>query len=167
MTTRPEAVPSPTTTRQAKEKSREARKTIGCLLCGGTLTLLLPGVTDTRFGISGSCDVFQCTACGLEQTYPIPSPLELKTLYETHYNFGGERDTAYTRMREWFHFSPAYRLWLILDGDISFHRPKGAGRLLDVGCNEGRGLKIYRSNGFQAEGLELNETAAHVARDRG
>jgi SAM-dependent methyltransferase len=165
MTLSPESVQGPVTTLQVTEDLRG--KTEGCLLCGGILTVLLPGVTDNRFGIGGSYDVFRCTACGFEQTYPIPSPDELKALYERYYNFGGERDTAYTRIREWFHFSPAYRLWLILDGDISFHRPKGAGRLLDIGCNEGRGLKIYSRNGFQAEGLELNETAARVARGGG
>jgi SAM-dependent methyltransferase len=122
---------------------------------------------DTRFGISGSYDVLRCAACGLEQTYPIPSSAELKVLYEAYYNYGGERDTVYTRIREWFHLSPVYRLWLLLDGDISFHQPRGAGRLLDIGCNEGRGLMLYSRNGFHAEGLELNETAARVAREKG
>ena len=131
------------------------------------MTVVVPGVTDTRFGIGGRYDVLRCAVCGLEQTYPLPSPEDLKELYEGHYNFGGERDTTYTRIREWFHSSPVYRLWLLLDGDISFHRSKGAGRLLDIGCNEGRGLKIYSRNGFHAEGLELNETAARVAREEG
>jgi hypothetical protein len=36
--------------------------------------------------------------------------------------------------------------------------------LLDVGCNEGRGLSLCADNGFQAEGLELNEAAAALAR---
>ncbi len=145
----------------------EPEKKAGCLLCGGILTVVLSGVTDKRFGIPGTYDVMRCSACALEQTYPVPPPSELKTLYESHYNFGGERDTFYTRIREWFHFSFIYRLWLVIDGDISFHRPKGAGRLLDIGCNEGRGLKIYSRNGFNAEGLELNETAAAVAREKG
>ncbi len=42
--------------------------------------------------------------------------------------------------------------------------PAPDGRLLDIGCNEGRGLRLYAHNGFQVEGLELNETAASVAR---
>ena len=46
-------------------------------------------------------------------------------------------------------------------------RDRGNGRLLDIGCNEGRGLQIYARNGFQVEGLELNETAAAVAREAG
>lgn len=54
-----------------------------------------------------------------------------------------------------------------MDGDISFHGRRGHGRLLDIGCNQGRGLKIYASNGYQVEGLELNETAAAVARESG
>ncbi len=167
LTMSPESVQSPATIRQVVEKFGEPEKKGGCLLCGGTLAVLLPDVTDTRFGIAGSYDIFRCTACGLEKTYPVPSPDELKALYERHYNFGGERETAYTRIREWFHFSPVYRVWLILDGDISFHRSKGTGRLLDIGCNEGRGLQIYSRNGFYAEGLELNENAARVARERG
>jgi len=163
----PESVESPATTRQVVEKLSDLEKERGCLLCGGTVTVVVPGVTDTRFGIGGRYDVLRCAVCGLEQTYPLPSPEDLKELYEGHYNFGGERDTTYTRIREWFHSSPVYRLWLLLDGDISFHRSKGAGRLLDIGCNEGRGLKIYSRNGFHAEGLELNETAARVAREEG
>jgi 2-polyprenyl-3-methyl-5-hydroxy-6-metoxy-1,4-benzoquinol methylase len=43
----------------------------------------------------------------------------------------------------------------------------GSGGLLDVGCNEGRGLEFYRSHGFSAEGLELNSKAAEVAREKG
>ena len=38
---------------------------------------------------------------------------------------------------------------------------------MDIGCNEGRTLSLYARNGFQAEGLELNEVAAAVARQRG
>jgi 2-polyprenyl-3-methyl-5-hydroxy-6-metoxy-1,4-benzoquinol methylase len=100
-------------------------------------------------------------------TTPFPSPQELKDLYETHYNFGGETGTRYTGLRELFLFSSLYRFWLALDGDISFQNRKGSGRLLDVGCNEGRGLRFYARNGYLAEGLELNETAAAVARAQG
>jgi 2-polyprenyl-3-methyl-5-hydroxy-6-metoxy-1,4-benzoquinol methylase len=98
---------------------------------------------------------------------PVPSQSELKNLYETYYNFGGENDTAYPRIREYFFLSPLYRFWLSIDGDICFHLKRGRGRLLDVGCNEGRGLRIYKNNGFEVEGLELNERAAAEAQKRG
>jgi SAM-dependent methyltransferase len=103
----------------------------------------------------------------LEQIFPVPTPAELGRLYESYYNFGGERGTSYTRLREWFFSSWFYRMWIFLDGDISFHGRKGAGRLLDAGCNEGRGLRFYARSGFQVEGLELNPTAAAVARESG
>ncbi len=138
-----------------------------CLQCGGSLSELVFTGFDTRFGIPGTYDVWRCSGCQLEQLFPVPSAQELKTLYETYYNFGAETGTRYTRLRERFFSSFLYRLWIRLDGDISYHLRKGRGRLIDIGCNEGRGLRIYQRNGFQVEGLELNETAAAQARARG
>jgi len=139
----------------------------GCLLCGEPTSAVLSHVTDNRFGMPGEYEISRCSSCGLEQTLPRPLPSELKRLYEIYYNFGGESGTAYTRMREWFFASRLYKLWMALDGDGSFHARRGSGRLLDVGCNEGRGLKIHRRNGFDAEGLELNGRAARLARNAG
>ncbi len=138
-----------------------------CLLCGGTLIQTETQLFDTRFGIDGLYGFARCQTCGLEQIQPRPDSAQLKNLYESHYNFGGEKDTLYTKVRERFLNSIFYQWWCHLDGDISFHTPVGTGRLLDFGCNEGRGLKIYSRHGFQAEGLELNETAAEVARRAG
>lgn len=138
-----------------------------CVICGAETTEVLPQVVDTRFGVPGEYVICRCSVCGLEQTLPRPLPDDLKQMYETYYNFGGERGTTYTRLREWFFASWLYRIWLTLDGDGSFHTRKGRGRLLDIGCNEGRGLKIYRRNGFSPEGLELNPRAAKVARSAG
>jgi SAM-dependent methyltransferase len=137
------------------------------LLCGGLLVESASGLFDTRFGIAGRYEVRRCHDCGQEQLFPVPEPATLKALYESHYNFGGETDTLYTRLRERFLFSFLNHLWSWLDGDISFYLRRGAGRLLDIGCNEGRGLRIYASNGFHVEGLELNEAAARVARKTG
>ena len=138
-----------------------------CLLCGAATQPVLSGVPDNRFGSPGEWTILRCAACGLEQTSPRPTGPELKTLYETYYNYGGESGTTYTGWREKLLMSPLYRVFLELDGDVSFHLEEGGGRLLDVGCNEGRGLVLYRRNGFKPEGLELNSRAAEVARSRG
>jgi 2-polyprenyl-3-methyl-5-hydroxy-6-metoxy-1,4-benzoquinol methylase len=140
---------------------------LNCIVCQGSLTEKVIRTFDTRFGIPGNYEVLRCSVCQLEQIYPVPTPAELQNLYESHYNFGGERDTTYTGLRELFFSSFLYRAWVQLDGDLSFHARKGAGRLIDIGCNEGRGLNIYARNGFQVEGLELNKTAAAQARSRG
>lgn len=138
-----------------------------CISCGGSLRPCLSGLSDTRFGSVGDYQVCTCGRCGLEQLSPCPSAADLKVLYERYYNFGGEQDTLYTKLRQWYFSSPLHRLWASLDGDISFYLRKGRGRLLDIGCNEGRGLKVYTSNGFEVEGLELNEKAAALARRGG
>ena len=138
-----------------------------CFHCGSALMVSEPDLFDSRFGIPVAYRAAVCSSCGLEQLTPLPTQEELKELYESHYNFGGERDTAYTVLRHYFLFSPLYHLWMAIDGDISFHGVSGRGALLDVGCNEGRGLQFYRRNGWQAEGLELNENAAGVARSMG
>jgi SAM-dependent methyltransferase len=143
------------------------RTSAGCLLCGGALNVVLTGVEDNRLGVPGTYEIRKCSRCGFEQTYPVPGIRELTELYKKFYNFGGVKDTTYTRLRELFLFSFAYRFWVWLDGDVAFHSRKGRGRLLDVGCNEGRGMRIHQSNGFQVEGLELNENAAAVARQSG
>jgi SAM-dependent methyltransferase len=139
----------------------------GCLLCAGATETSIDGLFDTRFGIEGNFSVRRCLECGMEQLCPIPAPAQLKNLYERYYNFSGERGTSYTKLREWFFSSSLYRRWIRVDGDIAFHIRRGSGRLLDIGCNEGRTLKNYARNGFQAEGIELNETAAAVARAAG
>jgi 2-polyprenyl-3-methyl-5-hydroxy-6-metoxy-1,4-benzoquinol methylase len=150
----------------AAEETAAVGKTV-CFLCGSALEVALTGLADNRLGTPGAYEIRQCVRCGLEQTFPAPSLAELKELYETHYNFGGEKDTLYTRSRERFLFSFLYRLWTRIDDDVAFYRRTGKGWLLDVGCNEGRGLRIYARNGFQAEGLDLNEAAAAVARQAG
>jgi 2-polyprenyl-3-methyl-5-hydroxy-6-metoxy-1,4-benzoquinol methylase len=138
-----------------------------CITCDSILSIELQNVFDTRFGIKDKYEIGRCVICGTEQILPLPSFKDLKELYETYYNFGAEKGTIYTDFREYFFSSVLYRFWQIVDGDVSFHNQKGFGRLLDVGCNEGRGLFIYQRNGFEAEGLELNEQAAAQAKKRG
>lgn len=138
-----------------------------CLVCGGATVEVLRDVRDNRFGSPGSWTIRRCERCAVEQTDPLPTLPQLIALYEQHYNYGGERDTAYTGWRERLLMSPLYRLFLALDGDVSFHAERGTGRLIDIGCNEGRGLTLYARNGFTVEGLELNANAAQAARARG
>lgn len=142
---------------------------MNCVSCDKPLQNMqtLRGVNDTRFGIETSYQIQRCAHCGLEQTTPLPDQEGLNSLYEKFYNFSGESNTRYTKLRAKFINSVLYRFWLLIDGDISFQQKGGAGKLLDVGCNEGRGLEFFRSHGFEAEGLELNSRAAEVARAKG
>lgn len=146
-----------------------------CILCGGAILPQLRDLWDDRFGAPGHYTIARCTVCDVEQTTPRLSAGALRDLYERHYNFGSDKTAAsesYIQHREALLNSAFYCIWLMLDGDISFycrvapHRAVSP-RLLDVGCNEGRGLTRYRANGFEAEGIELNRVAAGTARRRG
>ncbi|MDX2104357.1 MAG: class I SAM-dependent methyltransferase [Alphaproteobacteria bacterium] len=138
-----------------------------CLACGGRLETSLAPVYDTRFGIPNRYEIARCTACGLEQTLPRPTGPELGGFYAAHYNAGAGKGSRYAAWRERFFASPLYRLFLALDSDISFHGRRGRGRLLDIGCNEGRNLAFYQRSGFTVEGLETNPVARATAQSLG
>src|SRR6185437_8996713 len=80
-----------------------------CLLCGAATESVLDGIADWRFGSPGTWHIVHCRACGLEQTAPRPTGPELKMLYETFYNYGGEKGTRYTGWRDRFFASKFYR----------------------------------------------------------
>jgi len=137
-----------------------------CLLCNGEVTDVLASVFDTRFGAPGEYAIVSCNACGQLQTRPRLSESDLVAAYERYYNYGSGA-TAYAAFRQRLVESWPYRLWLALDGDITFQTRQGQGRLLDIGCNEGRGLVAFRRNGFDAQGQEVNPVAADMARALG
>lgn len=138
-----------------------------CPACNGEMRISVSGLFDTRFGAPGHYSIARCGTCLLEMTLPLPQADELPALYERYYNSAGKENSGYKAARNKMLFSWLYRLWMAIDGDVAFHARKGTGRLLDLGCNEGRGLEIYANNGFQAEGVEINSVAADVARERG
>lgn len=138
-----------------------------CINCFGVIETTESELFDTRFGIADMVSAAKCSSCGLEQITPLPTQENIIRLYENYYNYGGEDGACYTSLRQRFLFSPFYSIWMALDGDISFHRAKGGGLLLDIGCNEGRGLQFYSRNGWQPEGVELNTNAAKAARKLG
>ena len=124
---------------------------MSCLLCGGAGEIVLADVRDNRLGVPGAWSIVRCRGCGLEQLDPLPKQDELRAFYERHYNDAGE-GSRFGGWRARLFASSLYRLFLAIDGDVSFHARRGAGVLLDVGCNEGRGLEFHRRNGFDAEG---------------
>ena len=145
--------------------NKQSRKT--CFLCDSTLMRHMKIVPDVRFGIRGSWAIGKCSICGIVQTISVPSSDQLRYFYESYYNFHRTKGTNYIKFRRQFLFSRFYRVWLAIDGDISFHSVNGSGRLLDAGCNEGRGMMLFKKNGFDVEGLERNPRAAVEAIKKG
>lgn len=129
-----------------------------CVLGHGLLDDVLSPLTDTLYGAPGEFAIARCPHCGLLQTVPRPDRAMAEALYAAYvHGLGGGRP-----MVGW----PA-RLWRAIDGDVAFHRLKGGGRLLQIGCGDGGGLVQYREKGFEAAGLETDTAAAEAARVRG
>ena len=101
------------------------------------------------------------------QILQIPSDDKLKVLYEKYYNYPKITTERYSKIRSAFFITSLHQIWSLLDGDISFSSMQGNGLLLDIGCNEGRSLQIFKNNGFKVEGLELNKRAAAITQNKG
>ena len=138
-----------------------------CEKCCSCLKSVINDAFDTRYGTDSFFKIGFCSTCDIVKTFPTPKLKKLRTLYKNYYNFTGKQNQFYKNIRKVFFTNCFYRLWMLLDGDISFHSTYGKGSLLDLGCNEGRGLDIYKKNGFNVEGLELNDRAASAAKKKG
>ncbi len=131
-----------------------------CTICGGELTLRYPGsgqaldpalLSPTNHAPGEHADLYRCTRCGTLQQPSLPGAAELARLYR------GMRDDAYLEEEHGRRRTAARVLDLV--------GPAGAdGRLLDVGCGPGLLLDEARRRGFDAEGLELSDSAAAYAR---
>ncbi|MCP3873870.1 MAG: class I SAM-dependent methyltransferase [Desulfobacteraceae bacterium] len=138
-----------------------------CPDCSDSMRLVADRIYDTKYGVPGEYSFYRCQSCQMVRIHPILSDRDLKQIYEKYYNFGGKTSKRYTRVRKYFINSKLYQLWMKIDGDICFHSYKGTGRLIDIGCNEGKGIEIYSKNGFDVEGFEINKNAAEIAKRKG
>ncbi|MDI9409532.1 MAG: class I SAM-dependent methyltransferase [Candidatus Pacebacteria bacterium] len=155
----------------SNQGDRTASQDNHCILCDSWLepVPVVSGVTDRRLGLAGLWSINRCLHCGLEQVQPRPSNELLGDYYALYYNQVEERQPhqLYVKIREAVMNSWLYRYWLWLDGDVGFHlsKPSRPGiRLLDIGCNQGRGMLQFKRSGFsQIEGLDINPIAASRA----
>lgn len=111
---------------------------------------------------------------GYRRLEPIPSQEELEAFYENDYYdsaFAGARAPDLKRLLEGGEAAERERAWLreTLYDDIAAQlSTHGKGkRVLDIGCGLGDLLQRLDEHGFDARGLEPNEQAAQLARERG
>ncbi|MGH7856846.1 MAG: class I SAM-dependent methyltransferase, partial [Candidatus Binatia bacterium] len=146
-----------------------------CDLCGARDDATLFVASDFRYGTPDLFPVVRCRRCGLVRTDPRPAVGELERFYPTHYSAHRSDALQYqsrsgellrrlalgrpTLVRSWAiaaYNSVAYRAILA----------SPPGRLLDVGCGLGHYLEIWKSFGWEVEGLEPAPDAAAVAEKR-
>lgn len=124
-----------------------------CIVCEGR------GPFSTVYSRDGFTLV-RCPACRLVFQDPQPSDADLERTYYhdeewTRMLLGELRETLIERAEQQLTFL-----------DAAAVRPNG-GRLLDVGCASGTFMELASRAGWAATGVELGESTAQAARDRG
>lgn len=92
--------------------------------------------------------IHRCPACRLGVLHPPPSARELKATYDRYYTDANTAIHPLTR--------ESYKRILRVAETRC-----GKGRLLDVGCGAGQLLRVAAESGWQAEGVEVSQSAAN------
>lgn len=161
-----------------------------CFLCRTPGQALYTGLRDRLFGAPGSWNLLQCPACGLVWLNPRPIPEDLPKLYVTYYTHAPSEQTpsSYATLRKklkWRVLANAFgytelrggpvrqivglvlsRIGPLRDkvgGTAMWLEAAERGRLLDVGCGDGRFLRQMQDLGWEATGVEPDPVAFRAA----
>jgi len=125
------------------------REWVQCNLCGSSCHHWLFTKRSWR--------IVRCTECDLVFVNPRPSFQTLPSLYDDHQKSSELRSNEpIPRNTEKYINRPQEYLNIIL-------RRKNAGRILDVGCNEGSFLQRAKAHGFDVMGIEISQAAVKAA----
>lgn len=139
-----------------------------CPACGASGRELYSAVSDLLFGASGSWRLCECTVatCGTVWPDPAPSPAGLAAAYARYYTHATERLERGGAAAAVLHL-----LWRItgLAAERQALRRMlldraTPGRLLDVGCGDGRRFPELEALGWSVEGQEVDPAAVEAAR---
>jgi len=161
--------------------------TPNCLLCGQEGVPLYQGLRDRLFEAPGGWSLMECKGCGLFWLNPMPLPSEIPKLYKTyythtapHYNRSRWRELIKTSVLAAYYGYPTgggnrvLGFFLSMLGPIRervgasvlFLHARDRGKLLDVGCGDGRFLAWMSRLGWEGVGVDLDGDAVQTAKER-
>lgn len=127
-----------------------------CPLCGGTNRQHLWTIPPGR-GLTRAFALFRCTKCQLAFTSPRPSDTELVQCYdEAYYGAAALRGSFAKRLYEIFFRGRRKQI----------ERHVQRGRLLDIGCGDGRFVHYMAAHGWEAVGFDISPIARALARQQ-
>ena len=146
-----------------------------CPLCGSAGEVAYRNLRDVLFGVPGAWTLRECgnPSCGLLWLDPMPQPAEVGRLYAHYYTHvvpesdtDGPATSGASRGLQRAGFRLLWGRHARKRLNDFYLRRKGGGRLLEVGCGDGRRLARFRAGGWTVEGQEVDAKAAQVAKDR-
>ncbi|HSR05739.1 MAG TPA: class I SAM-dependent methyltransferase [Bryobacteraceae bacterium] len=147
-----------------------------CLFCGVPGEVLYSGLADHLFLVPGSWQLRQCAdpKCGLVWTDPAPLAEDLGLAYQTYYTHAvsaGNSPGILQRASKSAYWAGVKLLSLMsglyrerrrfksmLLGDLS------PGRLFDVGCGDGKFLRLMAEKGWRGSGMDFDAAAIENGR---
>ena len=161
-----------------------------CLLCGCEGTLLYAGLRDRLFGAPGSWSLMRCPECQLVWLNPQPTSDDVGKFYIQYFThqkletpkkaLAGLRKRVKTSILSssfGYQMEGSNRIMgsvlscigplrEIVSGRVMWLEAGEKGRLLDIGCGNGQFLDRMRQLGWEVVGVEPDELAVSVARER-
>lgn len=149
-----------------------------CPVCAAAARYDFSG-RDLMFGLYRRHDYFRCAQCDCVFQHPMPDAREIASFYPSHYEVYDEekRARAPSRVkRAVLAFRHGYAhladgaldrlLGRLAAPFVELDPPRyiAGGRLLDVGCGNGRYLAGMRALGWQVQGVEFSEDGVRVCR---
>lgn len=150
-----------------------------CPVCDGPAHYDFSG-RDLMFSLHRRYDYHLCSQCGGVFQHPMPDPETIASFYPPSYSvydeqertrrIGAWRRALLHRFRGYRHLGVAFPLRLLaallspvatIPGTPAF---VSGGRMLDVGCGNGRYLSTMRGLGWQVQGVEFSEEGVRVCR---
>lgn len=137
---------------------------------------------DLMFDLHERYDYYACPTCGGVFQSPMPDMETIATFYpETYTVFDQESRTrslsrlkkaVLQRVRGYDHLQSTLFYRLLAAVTALFRQPttpawNGGGRMLDVGCGNGRFLTTMRTLGWDVQGVELSENGMKACRMSG
>ena len=147
-----------------------------CPLCSyEPCDLLYAGLRDRLFGAPEGWNLKWCRRCGCVFLDPRPTENEIHKAYQTYYTHQKDA-SAHRRGSLWKASKAIYHVLNdaarhVLSVDEEYERiqsmylgSRRPGKVLDIGCGQGRFLARMCSRGWDVEGTETDSKAAEIAR---
>jgi SAM-dependent methyltransferase len=146
-----------------------------CPLCGAAGRARFVGLPDRLYDAPGEWDMAECDneGCGLMWLDPMPVAEDLGLAYRGYFTHA-QPDTGWLRRLALAVYHGGGLLPSLCVGlarqrrlmDTLFLADRPPGRLLDVGCGDGRFLNAMCQRGWRGEGVDFDREAAAQARQR-